>query len=108
MQCKNNLLMSICSGQSLHKNLKTGMTQSSHTVVYNLHFTPVDVIIYPLHIPPAPAEQGDLNVKSEWFLTKEESIVIGDIIHSDGLRVLVFSTNECMEILSRAETIQGK
>ena len=60
------------------------------------------------YIPPAPACQEDLDVLSPWFLSGEESLVIGDIIHSDGLRVLVLSSNECLEILSRAETIHGK
>ena len=46
-----------------------------------------------------------MDVTSEWFLLNEESIVTADIIHSDGLRVLSFSSTSCLQILSRAETI---
>ena len=58
-------------------------------------------------IPPSPDSQVDFNVNSDWFILNEESIVIGDFIHSDNLRTLIFSTNECLEILARAETIHG-
>ena len=58
-------------------------------------------------IPPAPDNQADLDISTNWFKCDEESIVIGDSFHSDGLRTLVFSTTEAMEILSRAEIIHG-
>ena len=61
-----------------------------------------------LFIPPAPETHGELDIHSKWFLINDQSIVIGDYLHSDGLRTLVCSTNECLEILSRAETIHGK
>ena len=61
-----------------------------------------------LFILPAPETQGELDIHSKWFLINDQSIVIGDYLHSDGLRTLVCSTNECLEILSRAETIHGK
>ncbi|XP_023334830.1 uncharacterized protein LOC111706240 [Eurytemora carolleeae] len=60
-----------------------------------------------LFIPPAPETQGELDIHSKWFLINDQSIVIGDYLHSDGLRTLVCSTNECLQILSRAETIHG-
>ena len=53
-------------------------------------------------IPPAPASQEDFDVNSAWFHVDGKSIVLSDVIHSDGLRVLTFSTTENLEILSRS------
>ena len=55
-------------------------------------------------IPPAPANQGDFDVNSEWFEMNGKNIVISDVIHSDGLRVVTFSTTENLEILCRSGT----
>ena len=59
-------------------------------------------------IPPAPASQAELDVHLDWFLISrdpDESLVKGDVIHSDGLRVLLFSSDESLNILARARTI---
>ena len=48
-------------------------------------------------IPPAPSSQTDLDVNLDWFLVSrnpDESLIKGDIAHSDGLRVLLFSTTK--------------
>ena len=66
--------------------------------------------LYPLRrefIPPAPRTQEELDADSLWFKINDQSIVIGDVIHSDGLRTLVFSTEDCLEIISRAEYLHG-
>ena len=60
------------------------------------------------YIPPAPLTQAELDTSLDWFklsLDSEESIIKGDIIHSDGLRVLLFSSDESLKIMSRARTI---
>ena len=60
------------------------------------------------YIPPAPLTQAELDTSLNWFklsLDSEESIIKGDIIHNDGLRVLLFSTDESLKIMSRARTI---
>jgi len=59
------------------------------------------------YIPPAPILQSELNINSGYFFIDQKSIVIGDIQHSDGLRTLIFSTDQALEILARAETIHG-
>ena len=44
----------------------------------------------------------------DWFLVgqnPDEFLVEGDIVHSDGLRVLLFSTDESLSILARTRTI---
>ena len=61
-----------------------------------------------LLIPPTPETQGELDIHTKWFMINDRTIVIGDYLHSDGLRTLVWSTSECLKILSRAETIHGK
>ena len=38
-------------------------------------------------------------------LGSDESMVKGDIIHIDGLRVLLFSTDESLKIMSRSRII---
>ena len=55
-------------------------------------------------IPPAPANQKDFDVNSEWFEMNGKNIAISDVIHSDGLRVVTFSTTENLEILCRSGT----
>ena len=54
------------------------------------------------YIPPAPENQEDFDVKSEWFEMDGKNIVISDVIHSDGLRVVTFSITKNLEILSRS------
>ena len=59
-------------------------------------------------IPAAPTTQAELDINLDWFLVNhdpKESLVKGDILHSDGLRVLLFSTDESLNILARAQTI---
>ena len=59
-------------------------------------------------IPAAPNTQAELDTCLEWFLVNrdpDESLVKGDILHSDGLRVLLFSTDESLNILARAQTV---
>ena len=58
-------------------------------------------------IPAAPSTQDEFNVTSDWFQIDKESMVIADISHNDGLRVLIFSTSENLSILSRSEFIFG-
>ena len=75
------------------------------------------------YLPTAPTSQTDLNTSLEWFdidsldadksvddeegVSSKESIVKGDKIHGDGLRVLMFATEESLKILARARTILG-
>jgi hypothetical protein len=59
-------------------------------------------------IPAAPTLQAELDISYDWFLldpSTKESIVKGDKLHSDGLRVLLFSSDESLQVLSRARTI---
>ena len=59
-------------------------------------------------IPAAPNSQAELDTNLPWFLVSrdpEESLVKGDVLHSDGLRVLLFATDESLNILARAQTI---
>ena len=58
-------------------------------------------------IPSAPSTQDQFDVSLDWFNLDGKSMVIADIVHSDGLRVLLFSTDENLCILSRAEIIFG-
>ena len=59
-----------------------------------------------LYIPPAPLAQAGLDVSLDWFLVSPtETIVKGDVLHSDGLRVLLFATDESLQIMARARTI---
>ena len=58
------------------------------------------------YIPPAPQTQAGLDVSLDWFLiSPEETIVKGDVLHSDGLRVLFFASDESLRIMARARTI---
>ena len=59
-------------------------------------------------IPAAPTTQAELDNNLDLFLVNhdpKESLVKGDILHSDGLRVLLFSSDESLNILARAQTI---
>lgn len=59
-------------------------------------------------IPAAPSCQADLDTDLDWFLVNHEpheSLVKGDVFHSDGLRVLLFATDESLNLLARARTI---
>ena len=59
-------------------------------------------------IPAAPVTQSELDINLDWFLVNhetDESLVKGDVLHSDGLRVLLFSTDESLNILARAQTV---
>ena len=59
-----------------------------------------------LYIPPAPLTQAGLDVSLDWFLVSPtETILKGDVLHSDGLRVLLFATDESLRIMARAMTI---
>ena len=61
-----------------------------------------------LFISPEPSSQTDLDVNLNWILVSRnpnESLIKGDIVHSDGLRVLLFSTDESLSILARSSTI---
>ena len=58
-------------------------------------------------IPAAPTTQAELDTNLNWFLVSrdpEESLVKGYVIHSDGLRVLLFATDESLNILARTQT----
>ena len=53
---------------------------------------------------------ADLDIGLDRFLCSREPrefIVKGDILHSDGLRVLLFATDESLNILARARTVLG-
>ena len=66
--------------------------------------------LYDIHrqfIPSVPSTQDQFDVSLDWFILDGKSMVIADIIHSDGLRVLLFSSDENLCILSRAEFIFG-
>ena len=59
-------------------------------------------------IPAAPTSQAELNTNLDWFLVNREpreSLVKGDILHSDGLRVLLFASDESLKIMARDRTI---
>ena len=58
-------------------------------------------------IPAAPSTQAELDTSLDWFLLhdSQESMVKGDILHSDGLRVLLFASDESLKIMARARTI---
>ena len=61
-----------------------------------------------IFIPPEPSTQANLDINLDWFLVShdpDENIVKGDILHSDGLRVLLFSTDESLGILARAISV---
>ena len=59
-------------------------------------------------IPPAPNTQAELDTTLLWFNLRgegSESIVKGDVVHIDGLRVLLFASDESLRIMCRARTI---
>ena len=57
-------------------------------------------------IPAAPNTQAELNVDLDWFLlSPEENIVKGDQLHKDGLRVILFASDDSLKIMARARTI---
>ena len=48
-------------------------------------------------IPPIPSSQIDIDVNLDWFLVSrnpDESLVKGDIVHSERLRLSFFSTDQ--------------
>ena len=56
-------------------------------------------------IPAAPTSQAELNTNLDWFLVNREpreSLVKGDILHSDGLRVLLFASDESLKIMAHS------
>ena len=57
------------------------------------------------YIPAAPLTQAGLDVSSDWFMmhSSEETIVKDDILHSDGLRVLLFPSDESLRIFMFSE-----
>ena len=63
------------------------------------------------YIPAAPKSQAELDTTLPWFLfdssssSSSESIVKGDILHSNGLRVLLFASDDTLKLMSRARTI---
>ena len=60
------------------------------------------------YIPASPSTQAELDCNLDWFLldsSSHESVVKGDILHSDGLRVLLFASDESLRLMSRARTI---
>ena len=58
------------------------------------------------YIPAAPQTQAGLDVSLDWFLVSPtETVVKGDVLHSDGLRVLLFASDESLRIMARARTI---
>ena len=50
---------------------------------------------------------ADDSLEDEESQGRLESIVKGDKIHSDGLRVLLFATEDSLRMLARARTILG-
>ena len=55
-------------------------------------------------IPPNPKTMTDLNVDLPMFqYTKDESVVKGDQVLSDGRRVVLFTTNAHLKLLSKTE-----
>ena len=59
-------------------------------------------------IPAAPTCQAEFITDLDWFLVNHEpreSLVKGDVLHSDGLRVLLFATDESLNLLARTRTI---
>ena len=62
------------------------------------------------NLPPHSFEkrvtQAGLDVSLDWFLVSPtETVVKGDVLHSDGLRVLLFASDESLRIMARARTI---
>ena len=59
-------------------------------------------------IPPDPKFMTDIDVSLPIFLYKEgENIVKADQVLSDGRRIIMFSTNDHLRILARANQILG-
>ena len=59
-------------------------------------------------IPRNPATMKELQIDLPWFLTdQQEQIVKGDREFDDGRRVILFSTNDLLEILAKAPQILG-
>ena len=59
-------------------------------------------------IPPDPKVMSDIDIDLQVFLTKKgENVVKGEQFLSDGRRVILFTTNEHLKILSRAHQILG-
>ena len=59
-------------------------------------------------IPADPKLMTDLNIDLKVFkYTNNEELVKGDQVLSDGRRIILFSTNEHLELLARAPQILG-
>ena len=59
-------------------------------------------------IPPDPKLMTDIDVNLPIFLNKDgENIVKADQVLSDGRRIMMFSTNDHLKILARANQILG-
>ena len=59
-------------------------------------------------IPGQPKTQGEVDATSDWFLFSQlsgESMIKIDYTQDNGLRLLGFSSKECMQILARAQCI---
>ena len=57
-------------------------------------------------IPKNPSNVADFNADHDWLkIEKGESIVKGDWPMDDGERILFFSTNECLNILAKAQAL---
>ena len=59
-------------------------------------------------IPRNPATMKELEIDLPWFLTdQQEYLVKGDQVFDDGRRVILFTTNDHLEILAKAPQILG-
>ena len=57
-------------------------------------------------IPSEPKTMRDLRVDSEWFkFNRSEMVVKGDLLLEDGRRIVLFSSNEHLEILACGKQI---
>ena len=104
---------------SLYKSTRSKFTQSlnyDHKLLFLAQIPSYDSVQTSLYrirrkfVPAAPSTQADLDIDLDWFLVShdpKESLVKGDVVHSDGLRVLLFATDESLNILARARTIMA-
>ena len=59
-------------------------------------------------IPSDPKEMTDLDVNLEWFhYSQNEMVVKGDQVLDDGKRILLFSSNDHLDLLARAKQVLG-